>query len=446
MFREELKDLVEPLVLPDTPAVLSIGRRCMQMGYGFYWHPGQNPFLVTPDGNVIPLLVRKDIPYLAVGSSRSIPKRPKNFVEIPVVPAVEQIELDKCVQDEQTKETGSTISSENSGASEDVVTENIRERYPYGYTGELSEECEIPLAVLKQVYDTYGSECEDEEWDSQNVAMVVEPALGKTKESRVSPAASATDRDREISLGEASDDNKEITEPASKRRRRIEIGPVDTDDEEKLYHDTCDCGCECGLAQNVSPTQICLNCRAFLCSNCAHVGANGGVLCHCCRECLVNLRQRQCLEDNSVNRGVKKFCVMVYDLKYDESHRVVVTRYRELYETEDWYMGLTDIDHCMFECCRKDFNTMVPSNTFMQDSRARRRLFKQCEQARKNLVDGRKYSIDIVSLCQGQDYQYAVRRANHTELQEIWSPRVKVLKGIIEKGMFVGTTMSRELR
>ena len=80
MFCEELKDLVEPLVLPDTPAVLSIGRRCMQMGYGFYWHPGQNPFLVTPDGNVIPLLVRKDIPYLAVGFSRSIPKRPKNFV------------------------------------------------------------------------------------------------------------------------------------------------------------------------------------------------------------------------------------------------------------------------------------------------------------------------------------------------------------------------------
>jgi hypothetical protein len=70
MFCEELKDMMEPLVLPDTPAVLSIGRRCMQMGYGFYWHPGQNPFLVTPDGSVIPLLVRKDIPYLAVGASR----------------------------------------------------------------------------------------------------------------------------------------------------------------------------------------------------------------------------------------------------------------------------------------------------------------------------------------------------------------------------------------
>jgi hypothetical protein len=98
-------------------------------------------------------------------------------------------------------------------------------------------------------------------------------------------------------------------------------------------------------------------------------------------------------------------------------------------------MGLIDIDHCMFECCRKDFNTMVPSNTFMQDSRARRRFFKQCEQARNNLSDGRKYSIDIVSLCRDQDYQCAVRRANHTDLQENWSPRMKVLKSTIEKGM-----------
>jgi hypothetical protein len=62
MFCEELKDLVEPLVLPDTPAVLSIGRRCMHMGYGFFWHPGRNPLLVTPGGDAIPLLVNKDIP------------------------------------------------------------------------------------------------------------------------------------------------------------------------------------------------------------------------------------------------------------------------------------------------------------------------------------------------------------------------------------------------
>jgi len=89
MFCEELKDLIEPLVLPDTPAVLSIGRRCMRMGYGFHWPPGRNPYLVTPEGKVVPLLVRKDIPYMLVGSSRSLPKDPKAFVEVPIMPVIE---------------------------------------------------------------------------------------------------------------------------------------------------------------------------------------------------------------------------------------------------------------------------------------------------------------------------------------------------------------------
>ena len=30
---------VTPYVLPDSPDVLSIGRRCVQDGYGFYWAP-----------------------------------------------------------------------------------------------------------------------------------------------------------------------------------------------------------------------------------------------------------------------------------------------------------------------------------------------------------------------------------------------------------------------
>jgi hypothetical protein len=29
------------------------------------------------------------------------------------------------------------------------------------------------LAALKQAYETFGSECDDEEWDARDVAMVV---------------------------------------------------------------------------------------------------------------------------------------------------------------------------------------------------------------------------------------------------------------------------------
>jgi hypothetical protein len=63
------------------------------MGYGFYWHPGQKPFLVTPDGDAIPLLVNKDIPYLAVGSHRPVVQKIRPPVSVIGVPAVEHLEV-----------------------------------------------------------------------------------------------------------------------------------------------------------------------------------------------------------------------------------------------------------------------------------------------------------------------------------------------------------------
>jgi hypothetical protein len=190
--------MVEPLVLPDTPEVLSIGKCCMQMGYGFYWHQGQNPFLVTPDGSVIPFLVGKDIPYLAVGSSRSIPKRPKQFVEIPVAPVVERgpqsLQQQEHMDVDEKQDVETTTSPTVKDLSSDKTIEDIRERYPYGYSGELSGECEIPLAVLKQVYDDYGSEIEDDEW-RENVAMVVEEPIPEGVENHAAPAVSEGDRD-----------------------------------------------------------------------------------------------------------------------------------------------------------------------------------------------------------------------------------------------------------
>ena len=55
---DELDETVEPNVLDETPTVLSIGRRCMKMGYAFHWMPGKLPFMVTPkQGDDIPYLV-----------------------------------------------------------------------------------------------------------------------------------------------------------------------------------------------------------------------------------------------------------------------------------------------------------------------------------------------------------------------------------------------------
>jgi hypothetical protein len=59
-----LGDVVEPLILPSTPAVLSIGKRCMNLGYSFVWKAGHKPVLITPGKKVIKLDVENDVPFL----------------------------------------------------------------------------------------------------------------------------------------------------------------------------------------------------------------------------------------------------------------------------------------------------------------------------------------------------------------------------------------------
>ena len=62
-------------VLDDTPSVLSLGKRCMKQGYGFVWPPGENPFMINPDGKRISLFVNGDIPYVrAEQEARSQPR------------------------------------------------------------------------------------------------------------------------------------------------------------------------------------------------------------------------------------------------------------------------------------------------------------------------------------------------------------------------------------
>ena len=62
---EELDEDIVPLVLKSTPAVLSLGKRCMQDGYAFEWLPHKTPTLTTPSGRRIDLVVEGNVPYLA---------------------------------------------------------------------------------------------------------------------------------------------------------------------------------------------------------------------------------------------------------------------------------------------------------------------------------------------------------------------------------------------
>jgi len=67
MTVEELGALIEPFVLESTPAVLTVGGRCMKLPYGFYWSNKGVPFFWTNCGHVIRFRVEDNLPYLVPG-------------------------------------------------------------------------------------------------------------------------------------------------------------------------------------------------------------------------------------------------------------------------------------------------------------------------------------------------------------------------------------------
>ena len=55
---------VHPYVLPDAPAVISVGMRCIQDGWDFVWKSFSRPYFKKKDGTKIKLEVRDYVPYL----------------------------------------------------------------------------------------------------------------------------------------------------------------------------------------------------------------------------------------------------------------------------------------------------------------------------------------------------------------------------------------------
>ena len=75
-----LNGKVQPYLLNSTPAVLSIGRRCAEDGFGFYWPPRGTPVLETPDGQRLKLEVEGYIPYLPMQVPSAPAAAPKEAV------------------------------------------------------------------------------------------------------------------------------------------------------------------------------------------------------------------------------------------------------------------------------------------------------------------------------------------------------------------------------
>eukprot|EP00972_Heterocapsa_arctica_P082907 12216837-Heterocapsa_arctica.AAC.1 len=75
----ELSENINPFVLPETPAVLSVGDRTMNKGYSFIWPAYHNPYFITPNGYRVELEVIDDIPFLRRDSELSQPTRLRGF-------------------------------------------------------------------------------------------------------------------------------------------------------------------------------------------------------------------------------------------------------------------------------------------------------------------------------------------------------------------------------
>ena len=68
-----LMEDIHPLVLESTPAVLSVGMRCMEESWTFIWNPWKNPLLISPSGKKIHLKVHGNVPYLVENKNYAMP-------------------------------------------------------------------------------------------------------------------------------------------------------------------------------------------------------------------------------------------------------------------------------------------------------------------------------------------------------------------------------------
>ena len=88
------KDL-EFYVLDDTPPVCSVGKRCMEDGFGFYWPPFKAPYFVSPSGERIKCTMRGKGPVIGGSEFASpAPEASSRTVRHPVfiAPAAEGVQ------------------------------------------------------------------------------------------------------------------------------------------------------------------------------------------------------------------------------------------------------------------------------------------------------------------------------------------------------------------
>jgi hypothetical protein len=127
MYSQAMGGRIDPFLLNHTPAVLSIGKRCMEEGYSFIWKANETPYLETPSGACISLRVERNIPYL---DARDDPSQLCQFSDaaVPVAVADEADENDvKEEEDMLSDEDGNPVEHFGEDAGDPSVKEEKEE-------------------------------------------------------------------------------------------------------------------------------------------------------------------------------------------------------------------------------------------------------------------------------------------------------------------------------
>ena len=82
-----IEELLEAYVLDSTPSLLSLGKRCMELGYRFVWEPFTRPKFYDPRGRRITVEVINHVPYLVPSETEIVAGRTDLPRIYPALPA-----------------------------------------------------------------------------------------------------------------------------------------------------------------------------------------------------------------------------------------------------------------------------------------------------------------------------------------------------------------------
>jgi hypothetical protein len=57
VYVKELDEHIAPYVLENTPPVLTVGYRCIDLGYSYVWPKDQTPYFIRLDGMIMILVI-----------------------------------------------------------------------------------------------------------------------------------------------------------------------------------------------------------------------------------------------------------------------------------------------------------------------------------------------------------------------------------------------------